>query len=140
MFDITDYYFGFLKDFDFKGPFRYDYSRENHIDYIKGNLIIKFFWDGGPSVELIKTKKKIPELETGALKIIDIDFKDYIYYDITSLDYKKRYFNSVTFNDLGEKILWYNSNLLKSNTEILQGDLRKFNILNRFLRWVGLNR
>ena len=136
----TDSYFGFLKDFDFKGPISYGYSREYHIDYVKGNLIIKILWDGDPCVALLKTKKIFPGLEPGIQKSVDIDFRDYLYYDLKILDYKKRRFNSTTTNERIEDKLLYYSNLLKKNNEILQGDLRNFYPINRFLRWIGINR
>ena len=138
MLENTDKYFEFLKHYGFSDPIEYNYGREVHRDYIKGNLVISIAYEGSYWVEVIKTKITLPSLATGLTKIKDLDFKDKQFFDLTSLDSKKKLFNSINFDDEHEKNLLYYSSLLKSNPEILNGDLRKFTLTNRFLRLVGI--
>ena len=140
MLENTDKYFEFLRKYGFSDPIEYNYVREVRRDYIKGNIVISIAYDGNYWVDLIKTKIAIPSPETGATKLKDIDFKDTQFYDLTLLDTKNRLYDSIAFDYEDEKNLWYYSSLLKNNPEILNGDLKKFSLTNRFLKQVGLKK
>ena len=140
MLENTDKYFEFLKQYGYSDPIEYNYVREVHRDYIKGNLVISIAYEGSYWVEFIKTKSTFPSLATGVTKLKDLDFKETQFYDLTLLDTKNKLYNSIDFDDKDEKNLWYYSNLLKTNPEILNGDLRKFSLTNRFLRLMGIKK
>jgi hypothetical protein len=109
-------------------------------DYVKKDLIIKISYDGRFWVFAIKTKRIIPELESGIKTLRDYDWDLVTSYDLEYLDPKKRLFNSVDFNNKDEKYLWYYSKLLRDNPEILSGDLSKFNIFNYLIRKFGFKK
>ena len=138
MLSISDKYFDFLLKAGFKGPFEYNYVREVHTDYIKGNIVIEIIYEGSFWVFVTKTKKYIPELEMGTKKIKDLDYSEYKSYDLFNLDPRRQLYNSVDFNNIDEKALWFFSRLLKDNPEILNGNLKKFNIINYILKKTGL--
>lgn len=140
MLENTNKYFEFLRQYGFSEQIEYNYVREVRRDYIKGNIVISIAYDGNYWVDLIKTKVAIPSLATGATKLKDIDFKYIQFYDLTLLDTKNRLYDSIDFDYENEKNLWYYSSLLKNNPEILNGDLRKFSLTNRFLRQVGVKK
>jgi hypothetical protein len=140
MFSITDKYFDFLLDNGFKGPFEYNLGHEMQSDYVKKDLIIKISYDGRYWAFVIKTKRVIPELESGIKKLKDYDWDLVTSHDLEYLDPKKRLFNSVYFDNNDKKYLWYYSKLLRDNPEILSGDLSKFNIFNYLLRKLGFKK
>jgi hypothetical protein len=129
-----DRYFGFLVNQGFKGPFNFNIAYEMHTTYVRGKIIIDIAYDGGYQVYIVRTKRLIPELETGKKKLSDLDFSESSYHALTELDPKKKIFNSVDFNNQIDKQLWYYSKLLLDNPEILLGDLKKFNFFNILLR------
>ena len=95
---ISNKYFDFLIDLGFKGPFEYYYVREIHTNYVKGNIVVNIIFEGSFWVYIFKTKKYIPELETGTKRIIDLDYSEYKSYDLFDLDPKRHIYNSVEFN------------------------------------------
>jgi hypothetical protein len=133
-------YLGFIPKLGYKGPFVFNYVREVHINYVKGNLIIDIVYDGSYNIQLIKTKKTLPEIEQNKLRFTDLAFREYKTYDLTVLDYKKKIFNSVSFRDKDEKILWYYSHLLIKNRQILSGDLYKLSLRYQILRKMGIKK
>jgi hypothetical protein len=131
-------YFDFLIDLGFKGPFEYYYVREIHTNYVKGNIVVNIIFEGSFWVYVIKTKKYIPELESGTKRIIDLDFSEYKSYDLFDLDPKRYIYNSVEFNNQTEKDLWFFSKLIKDNSEILNGNFKEFNMIKYILRKTGI--
>jgi len=77
---------------------------------------------------IMKTKKTFTDLENGELNLLDIEPDDYAYYEISKLDYKKRFWNSVSDENFTEKYYWYYEKLIKNNPEILNGDFYKFSL------------
>mgnify|MGYP001182256712 FL=1 len=134
-----DKFFDFLvTDFEFKGPFSYSYVREYHTDYVKGNLIVKVMYDGGFWVGLIVLKNPNPEIETGKLRVVDIDYSKTKSYELEELDWKKKLWNSVSSSNFPDKSLWYYSKILKQNPEILEGNLKKLSMRYKLLKMLKL--
>jgi hypothetical protein len=136
IFGCCDKYFDFLKEYGFSEPIEYPVPQEMHRDYVKGNIIITIVYDGGYCVNYCKTMKIIPQLEMGDLKLRDVDVKEKKYYDLRFLDCKLRLFKSIDFKN-NEQILSYYAKLLKGNPEVLDGNLDKFKLSYKDLRyWV----
>jgi len=135
---ISDKYFDFLLRIGFKGPFEYNYVREIHTNYVKGNIIVDLIYEGSFWVYVYKTKNCIPELELGTKRIIDLDYSEYKSYDLFNLDPKRLIYNSDEFNNQCEKDLWFFSKLLKDNPEILDGNFKEFNVIKYILRKTGI--
>jgi hypothetical protein len=135
---ISDKYFDFLLRIGFKGPFEYNYVREVHTEYVKGNIIVEIIYEGSFWVFVSKTKKTIPELELGTKKIKDLTYFEYKSYNLFDLDPKRRLYKSVYFNNSDEKDLWFFSRLLQDNPEILDGNFKKFNSIYYLLKKIGL--
>jgi len=122
-------YFQFLvSTHGFKGPFEYKPGRRAGSYYVKGDVIVNFEYDGTYIAMIMKTKKTFTDLENGELNLLDIEPDDYAYYEISKLDYKKRFWNSVSDENLTEKYYWYYEKLIKNNPEILNGDFYKFSL------------
>ncbi len=131
-------YFDFLiTDFGFSRIKDYSYSREEHTDYVKKNLIIKVIYDGDFWVELLKSNKNLPELQDGAKRTVDFEYNNFKRFDLKSLDPQNKIYNSVSSENFPEKKLWYYSKLLKENSEILEGDMSKFSFKYRLLAFLG---
>ena len=79
------------------------------------------FWGG-----LIVLKNPNPEIETGKLRVVDIDYSKTKYYELEELDWKKKLWNSVSSSNFPDKRLWYYSKILRQNPELLKGNLEKF--------------
>lgn len=128
---IVDKYFNFLiTEFNFKGPITYNFYREIHTDYIKDNIVVKIVYDGDYWCDLIKIKGGSKDILFREKRIVDIDRKKLIHYKISDLDINRNLYHCI-FNDNSnsnypEKKLWYYSTLLKKNSEVLNGDFRKF--------------
>lgn len=135
---VANKYFDFLIDLGFKGPFEYYYVREIHTNYVKGNIVVNIMYDGGFFVWVIKTKKYIPELESGTKRLINLDYSEYRSYDLFDLDPGRHIYNSVEFNSQTEKDLWFFSKLLRDNSEILDGNFKEFNIFKYILKKTGI--
>ena len=134
-----DKYFDFLiTDFEFKGPFSYSYVREYHTDYVKGNLIVKVMYDGGFWVGLIVLKNPNPEIETGKLRVVDIDYSKTKSYELEELDWKKKLWHSVSSSNFPDKSLWYYSKILRQNPELLKGNIEKFTLHYKLLKMLRL--
>ncbi len=135
-----DKFFGFLSNHGFKGPFKFNVAYEMHSTFVKGQIIVDIAYDGGFWVNIIKTKKLIPELESGNRKYSDFEPHEYLYYPLSLLDPKQKAYKSVSIDNQTDNQLWYYSKLLKENPEILDGDLRKFSLLNQLCRKLGLTK
>jgi len=133
-------YFGFLTNHGFNGPFKFNIAYEQHSTFVKGNIVIDIAYDGGFWVSIIKTKKLIPELESGTKKYSDLGFNEYLDYPLSLLDPKKSENQSLSVKSKPIDQLRYFSELLKENPEILDGDLRKFRLLNQLWRKLGLRK
>jgi hypothetical protein len=133
-------YFGFLTNRGFKGPFEFNVAYEQHSTYVKGNIIIDIAYDGGFGVSIIKTKKLIPELESGTKKYSELEFNEYLYYPLSLLDPKHITNQLLSIKTKPNDQLRYYFELLKENPEILDGDLRKFRLQSRIWRKLGLTK
>ncbi len=132
-------FFDFLiTDFDFKGPFSYPYVREYHTDYVRGNLIISVMYEGDFWAGLTVLKNPNPEIETGNLRVVDIDYAETKYYELEQLDWKKKLWNSISSSNLTDKRLSYYSQILKQNPEILEGNLKKLTLHYKLLKMLKL--
>ena len=133
--DDVNRFFGFLEnDFGFTKIKPYGYSREFHSDYIKENLIVKVCYDGGFFVNILKTKTTEKDLLTNTKRTVDYNFNFFKSYDLRQLDIDKKIFNSVSVQMSKEKELKYYSELLKQNSEILNGDIRKLTLKYLIIR------
>lgn len=102
-------YFGFLvKEYNFKGPYHYNYVREAHTDFVKGDLIVK------------------------------IAYSELRYYDLSDLDRKRKLWNSVSSENFPDKSLWYYFNIIKMNPELLEGNFRKLTLRYDILKRLHL--
>ena len=136
---ILNKYFGFLStEQNFKGPFTYNYVREVHTDYIKGDLIVKITYEGDYWVDIIKLIKPNPDIESGVKRVVDLDISELRYYSIGQLDPNKKLWNSVSSSNFPDKKLWYYLNLIRQNPEILKGNFEKFTIKYRILKTLHL--
>ncbi|MFZ4739660.1 MAG: hypothetical protein ACOYLE_00670 [Bacteroidales bacterium] len=123
-------YFGFLSErFSFKGPFLYNYSRESYTDFVNGQIVVSIGFDGDYWVNIYKTKKLFPELQTGEMRIIDIDFKNKIGLAFYKLDKNKKIWNSVSNDNFPDKKLWYYNKLISLNPEVLDGNFEKTKLI-----------
>ena len=133
-------YFGFLTNHGFKGPFEFNVAYEQHSTFVKGNIIIDIANDGGFWVTIIKTKKLIPEIESGTKKYSELELNEYWDYPVSLLDPKHIRNQSLSIKTKPNNQLRYYFELLKENPEILDGDLRKFSLLNRLWKKLGLTK
>lgn len=133
-------YSGFLTNHGFKGPFEYNVACEQHRTFVKGNILIDIAFDGGFWVTIIKTKKLIPEIESGTKKYSELELNEYLYYPLSLPDLKHIANQSLSIKTKPNDQLRYYFELLKDNPEILDGDLRKFGWLNRLWRKIGLTK
>ncbi|MBN2611453.1 MAG: hypothetical protein JXB00_07850 [Bacteroidales bacterium] len=132
-------YFGFLvANFKFQGPYSYQYVREYHTDYVKGNLIVKVVYEGDFWVSLILLKNPNPEIETGKLRVVDLDYSEIKSFQVEALDRKKKLWNSVSSSNFPDKSLWYFSKILRQNSELLDGNFGKFTMRFRILKMLGI--
>ena len=132
-------YFGLLvKEYNFKGPYNYNYVREAHTDFVKGDLIVKIAYDGDYWVELIKTKKIYPNLENGTQKVTEIAYSELRHYDLSDLDRKRKLWNSISSENFPDKSLWYYFNIIKMNPELLEGNFRKLTLRYDILKRLHL--
>jgi len=107
--------------------------RELHTDYIKDNIIIKVCYDGGYWVDLVKISDKIKEINNREIRSVDLDYNKVRHYDLKHLDRKEKLLKSINEPDRHKKELEYYSALIRNNPEILNGQLKKFSLLYRFL-------
>jgi hypothetical protein len=126
--EVSEYFFFLVEDYNFQQPITYNYVKEIYTDYIKNNIIISIGFDGGYGFSLIKTKKINEDLLEGNIKVVNIDYKDRQFYDLTLLDKNKKLYKSLSNIDLKIRNLVYYSTLLKNNPEILNGDFKKFSL------------
>lgn len=134
-----DKYFDFLiAGHKFNGPYSYQYVREFHTDYVKGNLIIKVAYEGDFWVDMIMLKNPNPEIENGHLRVVDLDYSEIKYFNLEKLDWKKKFWNTVSSSNLPDKRLWYYSNILRQNPELLDGKFEKFTLRFRIQKMLGL--
>ena len=132
---VIDKYFSFLeKDFGFFKIPEYQYVREIHTDYMKGDLIIKLIYEGSYVLEILKLRRTEKALSSGQKRTVDYDYNDFKRYSLRSLDRSKRIYNSVASDNFPEKDLWYYSKLLSGNPEILNGDMKKLSGLLQIFR------
>jgi hypothetical protein len=124
--DVTHYFNFLVKDFAFSGPWEFSWGHESHVCYIKGKCIIDIGYDGGYFVHLAITKSYIPELESGKMNISEVSANQWRYYSINSLQSKKD--SNHSFSPLDEA-----AQLIKMNSEILHGDVRKYSFFYRFM-------
>jgi len=136
--NIVIKYFGFLEsDFGFKKMPEYNYVREIHNDYIKGNLIIKIIYEGSYIVDLMKSKVAEKDLLDGNKRTIDYDCFYFKSYNLNQFVGNKRTTISLQKEYNSEKDLLYCSEILKNNPEILKGKTFKFSIMYRILKNFG---
>jgi len=136
---ILDKYFGFLlTEQHFKGPYTYNYVREVHTDYVKGDLIVKISYEGDYWVDIVKLKKPDPDIENGLKRAIDLDYSELKYYSLGQLDHKKKLWNSLSSDNFPEKRLRYYLNIIRQNPEILKGNLEKFTLRYKLLKALHL--
>jgi hypothetical protein len=136
---LLDKYFGFLStEQNFKGPYTYNYVREVHTDYVKGDLIVKIAFEGDYWVDIVKLKKPDPDIENGSKRVVDLDSSGFKYYTLGQLDHKKKLWNSISSDNFPEKRLWYFLNILRKNPEILNGNLEKFTLRYKLLKGLHL--
>lgn len=127
--EVVEKYFNFLViDFGFTKVSPYGYSRENHFDYIKENLIVKIVYDGDYWVSILKSKKTEVGLISEKKRTTDYDFRFFKRYDLRQLDLDKKIYNLVNVQMIKEKELQYYSDLLSQNPEILNGDVSKLTL------------
>lgn len=91
------------------------------------------FWAG-----LIVLKNPNPEIETGKLRVVDIDSSETKYYELEELDWKKKLWTSISSSNLPDKRLSYYSKILRLNPEILVGNLKKLTLHYKLLKMLKL--
>jgi len=112
----------------------YNYVREIHTDFIKGNLVLNIAWDGGYFIRLFKVPDNlVDDIYAGKIKPAKIDLFTRKNYNLEKLDPGKRIYNSISGDNFPEKEIWYVATLLKKNPEILDGDMSSFRFSNRLL-------
>ncbi len=128
-------YFDFLEQrLSFTRIQEYNYVREVHTDYIKGNVILNISWEGSYSVTFFNVPSDVAEeIIAEKKKAAKIDYFSRYRYDLSKLDPGNRLYNSVSGDNFPDKDLWYYSTLLKRNPEILDGDMRAFQLYTRIL-------
>lgn len=134
MINTVDKCFGFVRDYGFHGPFAYQMNGAFYNDFVKDDLVISIIYDDRYWVEFIRTKDTFPGLNTGEIKLHQIDPKNLQFFDLTLLDRRQKIFNSVEFIDFDDKVLWYYSRLLRTHTHVLNGDLLRLKDSNKFLK------
>ena len=136
-----DRHFGFLdKSYGFIKIPEYGYSREVHNDYVKDGLIIKIVYDGDFWVDILKPKIDISDILKGIKHSTDYNFSDFSLYKLSNLDLDKSVWNSVSSDNFPDKSLWYYAKLLRENSEILNGNLKKLGWIYMILRKLGLKK
>ncbi|MDY0216267.1 MAG: hypothetical protein RBS19_04865 [Bacteroidales bacterium] len=126
--EVSEYFSFLVEDYNFQQPITYNHVKEVYTDYIKNNIIISIGFDGGYTCGLYQTKIKNDDLLNGNIKIVNIDYKDLQFFDLTLLDKNKKINESTSHINEKVRNLVYYSTLLKNNPEILNGDLRKFSL------------
>ncbi len=116
----------------------YSFVREIHNDFVKDGMIIKIVYDGGVWINILKPRFEIKEIITGEKKTTDYPITKFKQYNLKNLDIDKTIWNSVNYDNLTDKSLWYFSKLLRDNNEILDGNLEKLGWSYRFMKKLGL--
>ena len=135
--EVSEYFNFLVEEYDFLTPITYQYVKEVYTDYNKKNIVISISYDGGYFCSLIKIKRFDNELLDENRKLINIDYKERKYYDLTILDISKDLYKSLSNVDSKIRSLVYYSTLLKNNPEILNGDFRKFSFWYRLKQKFG---
>ncbi|MEI6899882.1 MAG: hypothetical protein WCL00_08390 [Bacteroidota bacterium] len=134
-------YFGFLiSEYGFTKIPEYGYVREILNDYIKNDIIVKVTYEGSYSVDIGKARAPGLDLLNGKKRSMDYEIGFFNYYNLLLLDPVKGIYKTVVSeSDQGHDLtLKYFSAIIKLNTEILDGDFRKFSLRYRFLKKLHL--
>jgi hypothetical protein len=129
--------FEFLKiDYNYKGPFEWQCAYEKEYSYINGKLYLNIGFDGAFFFSIGETNKLTPELSQGKLNLGNIGYKERKSFDLTSLLSKEeKIHHSNIHSSIDELIFW--SNIIKRNSEILEGNWKKFSIKYKVLNFLN---
>ena len=120
-------YFGFLvTNFGFIKFTEYQIPHEVHNDFIKHNLIIKIVYDGGYWVDILKPLKNIDEILNLEKCTCEFSYDSFKRYNLIEIDFERQFYNSISQENFPDKEIWYYSELLKNNIEILECNFKKF--------------
>jgi len=122
-----DFHFSFIRtDYGFTGPFSYNWASELHCFYAKDNLRIDFGYDSSFSATLVKFTK-IPISSEIPLKLISSN--EYKGYDLKNILNKNQLLLFANNSDSSNQLRLF-VDILRSNPELLKGDLKRFSFLS----------
>jgi len=128
-------YFSFLvSEYGFSDPIFYNIAYEEHAAYIKDDFYIDISFDGSYCCTVDKYRNIAQEVLSGKTEMSDLDYRKRRIYYLSQLDRKKELYNSIQNLTGHEKDLFYYATLLKKNSEILNGNFKKFSLWNALLR------
>jgi hypothetical protein len=134
----TSEYFGFLNTYGFKGPYEYILGHSQGEYFVKGKIVIVFHFEGYWTASIMKTKKYYKDLEEGKVNWYADGIKHFYFRDIKSLDRNCKKRDCIIFENDHNKELFYYSNLIQDNVEILEGNFRKFSPIYPLLRMLHI--
>lgn len=136
--DTVKKYFDFLcNEYKFHNPILYNVAYELHAAYIKDDFFINIAFDGNYWCTIDRSQKYVQRVLAGETEISTLDYRKIESYDLSLLDTKETIYNSIQNFAGYEKELFYYATLLKSNPEILDGNLEKFTFRYSLLRKLG---
>ena len=126
--------FDFLNtEYGFKGPHCWNIAYELEFTYVKGIIFFNVSYDGAFFFVIGETKKIFRELETGEIKINEIDRREKNTFDLFDLLSKKERNELLSkSNDLN--VLADAAEILKSNHEILKGNWNNFSKFKKIFK------
>jgi len=121
-------YFEFLKtDFGFKGPFYWNLAYEQEYTFINGQNYLNIGFDGGFFVSVGRTNELIPDLSTGKMTLKDVKYNERKSIELFDLLSEKEKIDLKNIKNPSDELHFW-SEIVKANSEILQGDWYKFSI------------
>ena len=129
-------YFEFLKtEYGYSGPFEWQCAYDKEYTYVKGNHYLNIAFDGAFFLSVGETKKVIPELATGKLKLGDINHNERKSFDLMYLLSQEEKTAHHNINNSDEELMFW-ANIIKNNSEILIGNWNKFSIKYKITKYI----
>lgn len=110
----------------FNGPFNYFIEERNEInefsDFVKNKVCVHVNWTYKDCF-IYKTKELNPNLQTGKMRLFDIDSKEIKVFQLSKLDKNRKLWNTVSDDNFPDKIDWYFYKLIVLNPRVLEDRL-----------------
>lgn len=143
---IMEYFAFLVTDHGFKKNPEYQYAREIHNEFIRKDMIVSFTYEGSFDVEFLISKQGYIELIGNHTGTVNYYYDQFKRYNLSQLDFGNKMFkelnssiqNGIIPPNCSDLQLAIYAQLLKQNIEVLQGDFRKFSLIYRIFKKIGL--